>query len=200
MIIMKKLLLLGFTLIALSSTAQYATIAYSTAAPLGEFKDYISKYSWTGVEASYKHKVGESFTVGLHYSYTKFYEKHDRSTYIFDNGAITGTRYAYSFRNNIELSLNYMYETFSRFTPYVGFAAGPSYTHNVDVIGLLEVNDYFPWSFSMTPQIGTMIEISSGLAIDVKMNYNYIFLRNDKVPNLQSLGMQLGLTWSPLFE
>lgn len=196
---MKKLLVLSLTLIALNSTAQYTTMSYSTAAPLGVFKEFVGEYSWQGFEAGYQHKIGESFTFGFHWRFTKFYEKKDKATYEFDNGAITGTTYAYSFINNFNFTLNYMHETGGPVTPYIGFAAGPAYLHNLLVVGIFEVNDY-PWRFSMTPQIGAMIEVGAGVAIDIKANYNYIPLKYDRFTSIQSLGIELGITWSPFFE
>jgi len=145
---MKKLLLISFTLLSLSSFAQYTTLSYATASPFGKYKDYVASYSWRGVEFGYQHKLGESFAIGFQYKYNKFYEKKDRATYNFSNenfgnGAITGTRYTYSFVNNFQLSLNYIGQTNTKVAPYFGFAAGTAYVDNLLIVGMLEVDDDF---------------------------------------------------------
>jgi len=200
---MKKIFLIGLTLLSLSSFAQYTTISYSTATPLGGYRDFVASNSWVGFEAGYQHMFGEHLAVGFQYKYSKFYEKKDRHTYDFttDNsvGSITGVRYSYSFVNNFNFSLNYIGQTNTSFTPYAGFAIGPAYIDNLLIVGILEVDDD-TWAFSMTPQAGLMYSIGPGIALDLKVSYNYIPVKYDDVTAFQALGVAIGFTWSPLLD
>lgn len=197
---MKNLLLIGLTLFTLSSFGQYTTLSYSTATPLGGYRDYVASNSWQGFEFAYQHKFGENFAVGVQYKYQKFYEKKDRATYDFDNdrgtGAITGVRYTYSFVNNFNVSLNYIGQTNTMVTPYAGLAIGPAYIDNLLVVGVYELDDDV-WKFAMEPHVGLMFEIGPGIALDLKVSYNYISLNYENVGAFQALGVGLGFTWSP---
>lgn len=183
-------------LVSFSTFAQYTTIAYSTATPLGDYRDYVSDNSWVGFEAGYQHKFGDNLAVGFQYKYTKFYEKKDRHTYHVENGAVTGVRYTYSFVHNFNFSLNYIGQTNTKFTPYAGVAIGPAYIDNLLILGVFEKDDD-TWAFSMTPQAGLMYEIGYGIGLDLKVSYNYTPVKYDAVTSMQALQVAIGFTWSP---
>ncbi len=191
---MKQLILISFCLISFSSFAQNSTLSYATGAPIGSYTDFISEYSWKGIEVGIQQKWGDKFAYGFHYRYLNFYEKRDRATYEFENGAITTVRYTYSFVSNFNLSLNYFHHNNSKFTPYTGLAAGPAFIRNRLIIGYIDISAN-NFRFSISPQAGIIIELTPDLALDLKVNYNFIPLQYENFKNIQFIGVSLGVTW-----
>jgi len=52
----------------------------------------------------------------------------------------------------------------------------------------------------MSPQAGLMVTLGYGAALDLKFSYNYIPTQYENFDSIESLGINLGITWSPLIE
>jgi hypothetical protein len=198
---MKNLLLLSLLAFSLTAFSQgsIGNLSYTTGAPVGSFSDYVSDYSWKGIEFGYEFKWGENLTYGFRYRYLNFYEKKDRGTYEFENGAITTTRYTYSFVNNFDFTLNYYLHNDSRFTPFAGLAIGPAFVRNKLIIGIFNLEDNTT-KLSLSPQIGTLVEIVEGTELNIKVNYNYIPMSYENFKSVSFIGVSVGLSWSSLYN
>jgi len=196
---MKNLMLIGLSMIASVSFGQRMyNFNYSTAAPIGTYTNFVSEYSWQGFEIGYQKGIGENLTVGFTYRWQKFYEKKDRATYEFDNGAITSNLYTYTFINNCNVTLNYYVDNATKITPYFSMAAGPAYVENRLVIGFIDLDDN-DWKIALSPQIGVMIDINESFAIDLKCNYNYLPLQYQRFSSIQYIGASIGIAWRDSF-
>jgi len=192
---MKYLILISASLFCFASFGQRMLhLSYSTAAPIGTYQDYVSEYSWQGLEVGYQKEIGKNLTVGFSYRWQKFYEKKDRATYVFDNGAITSSLYTYSFVNNFNATLNYYLNNATKITPYFSIAAGPAFVKNRLVIGFVDLDDN-SWKIGLSPQVGIMIDINKSFAIDLKCNYNYLPLQYERFKSIQYIGASIGIVW-----
>ena len=192
---MKKLVLVSLSMMCFVSFGQRIyNFNYSTGMPIGTYSDYVSEYSWQGFEVGYQKDVGTNLTLGFSYRWQKFYEKKDRATYEFENGAITSNLYTYSFINNLNVTLNYYMDNASRITPYFSLAAGPAFVENRLVIGFIDLDDS-SWKIGMSPQVGVIMDINDSFGIDLKCNYNYLPLQYQRFSSIQFVGASIGLVW-----
>jgi hypothetical protein len=198
---MKKILLLSLITFSLSAFSQRSmgNLSYSTGAPVGSFSDFVSNYSWKGIEFGYEFKWGKNLTCGFRYRYLNFYENKERGTYQFDNGAITTTSYTYSFINNFDFTLNYYLHNDSKFTPYAGMATGPAFVRNKLIVGIFDLEDNST-KLSLSPQIGTLFEIVEGTQLNIKVNYNYIPMSYENFKSIHFIGVAVGLSWYSLYK
>ena len=192
---MKNIIIALFLVVGFNSYAQYSYVTYTTGSPIGDYRDFISEHSWKGFEAGFEKELQDNFSMGLSYRYIRFYEKKERETIEFDNGAITSTLYTYSFINNFNLTMTYLHQNESRITPYLNFAVGPTYVRNELIIGFLQLTDH-KWRFNLSSALGIRYSLAEDLMLDFKVDYNYMPVQYEKFKSMKYVGFSLGIGWT----
>jgi len=107
--------------------------------PVGDFKDFINKSSFRGFNFEYRHFLNDNMSVGGYIGWNGFYEETGRSTYTFDNGAITGVLYKYLYVLPIYANLHYYPFPGDPVQPFAGLAFGAIYLNKESQMGILSI-------------------------------------------------------------
>lgn len=170
---------------------------YSLAFPMGDLKDFIDKPDYYGLDIDGRSFIKQNFSVGGGIGINFFDKKFDRTTYYFDGGAITGTRWNYFYQMPFFANAHYYPLQKGKIKPFVGLNAGAYYTEYEVQMGLYAVRDK-NWHFGLAPEIGFYLPFGiSDWAINVKAKYNYVFYDANNITGLQSFGINIGLSFIP---
>lgn len=191
-IILLSLFMLSIT--ALSAQNYYFNMNYSTAAPMGETGDYISKYSWRGINIEGQWMVKTNVSAGYNFGWNVFTEE---ITGEFTNGTKTlyGTqlRYLNAFPLTAEARYHFGEINTGTLTPYIGAGLGTIFTETRTEMGIF-LTDTDSWQFALVPAAGVLIPVGYSSMINVGVKYNYAFETDDMMAN-SFLNVNLGFVW-----
>jgi hypothetical protein len=138
---------------------------------LGETADFTSGFSARGIEYETSKHITEDITLGFAISWNVFREKVTDELLDYNDAVISGVQFRYF--NTIPLNLKFKkYFNFNDFEPFLGLGIGPSYSRDRTDIGIYSSVDD-KWQFNIAPEIGSLVEVSSGFALALKIKYNY---------------------------
>ena len=195
---LKNIVLLSlFMLSATFLTAQefYFNMNYSMAAPLGETKDFIDKYSWRGVNIEGQWMMNPNLSVGYNLGWNVMNQK---ITGEFTDGTktLSGTqlRYLNSFPIIIEGRYHIGESIYDgAVTPYVGAGIGTIYNMQRTEMGIFIVEDK-KWQFGVVPAAGVLIPVGYSSMVNVGVKYNYAFKAGDMIAH-SFLTINVGYVW-----
>src|SRR4051812_10560864 len=75
---------------SLSGPRSFMGISYSTSYPMGDFKDYMTKASFSGFSIEYKTHVHENFAVGINMGFNFFNQYVEKGSYTYETLTATG--------------------------------------------------------------------------------------------------------------
>lgn len=165
--------------------------------PTGDMNDnFISKTSTRGFSMEYRYMLSGPFSVGGGFSWQGFYEKKDRSTYVFDDGAITSSRFNYLYTFPLFVNVHYYPLKNNFLYPFIGLNVAMVSIDKQDQIGQYYVQDK-SWQFALQPEIGALIKMSpgSGFGFVVKAKYNYMFYNKGNYNNLSQINFHIGASF-----
>jgi len=177
-------------------TAQefYFNMNYSTAAALGDTKDYIDKFSWRGVNIEGQWMLNPNLSVGFNFGWNVFNQKVSGS-FVDGTNTLTGTQVRYL--NSFPLMVETRYHIGELYndaaTPYVGVGLGTIASVQQTEMGVFVVEDK-PWQFGIVPAAGVLIPIGFDSMINVGLKYNYAF-KTSQYPAISYLSINLGYVW-----
>ena len=163
--------------------------------PVGDFKDFINKSSFRGFNFEYRHFLNDNMSVGGYIGWNGFYEETGRSTYTFDNGAITGVLYKYLYVLPIYANLHYYPFPGDPVQPFAGLAFGAIYLNKESQMGILSIYKD-SWHFGLAPEIGFYVPFGqhSNSGVITSGRFNHTFYNNGKMKNLQYFQWTVGLS------
>jgi hypothetical protein len=170
---------------------------YSLSFPMGDLNDFISKPGVKGFDAELKAFVTDNIAVGGMIGYQGFYEKYDRNTYTFENGALTSTLFAYYWTVPIRVVADYFIAPGSFIQPFIGLSTGLNYNERRLEIGFYYIDDK-SWNYVIAPEAGLIIPVGkySEWGFSAKVRYNYHVYNRDNFNGLQYLDVALGFSYS----
>lgn len=186
------ILLTGVMFTTLAQTSLF-TISYSTAMPLGETNDYISKYSWRGISIDMRYFVERDLSVGFYVGWNVLYEKLEDYTQVFDDAALYGKQFRYINTWPILGIVHYhfMYESVIR--PYVGLGVG-GYSINKQTEMGLYYTQTKTFQFGFQPEFGLWIDAAPGVNLMLAAKYNYA-VKTNKGDAMSYLNFNVGLSF-----
>lgn len=183
------------TLSTLPSKAQdyLFSLSYNTAAPLGELKDYVGKYSWRGISAEPRWFLNSGVSVGAFFGWNVFYEKLYGS-FVDDTRTLTGTQARYVNAFPILVDGHYYLGEPYDIRPYVGLGLGTYRTRQRTEMGIFAV-DNNNWHFGLSPSVGVLIPVGyADSALHLGIRYHKAFKTSDSL-DFSYLGINLGFAW-----
>jgi hypothetical protein len=162
--------------------------------PTGDLsKNFIGTTSTRGFAMEYRYLFNGPLSVGGGVSWQGFYEKIDRNTYSFDEGAITSTRFNYLYSFPLFVNVHYYPLKNNILYPFVGLNVGMFNIDKKDQIGSYYVQDK-GWEFGLQPEVGALIQMSpgSGFGFIVKAKYTYLLYNEGAYNNLNHIDIHIG--------
>jgi hypothetical protein len=173
---------------------------YNLSFPAGNYSDFISKMGYRSFDAEYKVFVTNNVALGGNIGWYGFYEKYERDTYEFENGAITSTIFNYLYSIPLRFKVEY-YPIPNKFIqPFIGLHVGTHYNERTTQVGFISLKDE-SWNFSLAPEVGVIIPFGelADWGFMIKGKYNYQVYDRDvflDFSNLSWFDLSFGLTYS----
>lgn len=173
------------------------SINYNLSLPMADFKDFISPMGYRGWNIELRVFALEKLAVGGGVGWYGFFEKRERDTYIFENGALTSTIFTYLYSVPLTAKVEYFISPASYVQPYIALNVGTHYNNRRMEVGYYLIEDN-TWNFSMAPEAGIIIPFGSNAdwGFNVKARYNFQIYNRERMDNLMWLDIGFGFTYS----
>ena len=169
---------------------------YSVNVPMGDFKNNISRTSFNGVNADILYHVNPALSVGLATGFHDFYQKYPRDVYKTTDGDVSAVL-SYSIQTiPIMAKAQYNFATDGSIQPYVGLGVGGNVITWRQYLGEFgSSNNKF--GFAAAPEAGVFFPFrkNGATGLNVSANYNYMPFSYSGFKNLNSLGVNAGITF-----
>ncbi|MEO6548779.1 MAG: outer membrane beta-barrel protein [Ferruginibacter sp.] len=194
------LLITGFftaTSIAQQSPLKLA-ISYNTSTPLGtDFKNYISKTSFRGLQGSIMYNLNNDWRIGLQTSYNDFYQKYPRLVYKTTDGAeisavLSNTLQAIP----VVIKGEYSFVKNGWIKPYVGLGAGVNFINFDQFYGEFKSNRFYTKA-AFSGDLGVVIPFtkSGQYAARISTSYNLSPFNEEGIKNINTWNVQAGVVF-----
>ncbi len=171
------LICVAFLTVNVVSGQSYTSANYHISAPLGSSKDFVDLTSFRGFSLDYNSMVSENLSVGVHTSFTTFYQVVEQGRVELQNGLITGKQYNYLNTMPLLLSFRYFVEK-EKFIPYGGIGIGTMWAkHRTDMGTYSAYTD--TWHFAVSPEVGVILPVDFSLGINLGVRYQNGFKTGD---------------------
>ena len=175
------IVLLGSLLIHRSAMAQQQNLTilnYSMGLGLDNTGDFISKYSFRGFGFSYRHLSQSHIGAGIDMGWNTFYQELDNASYTYETATITGDQWRYFNTFPILAAVDFYKSPGEKINPYGGLGVGVEYNIATVNFGVYSA-EKDAWPFTISPEIGVLIQSPSGPAFNVGIKYIYGFKTQD---------------------
>jgi hypothetical protein len=183
----------------------YGAVSYQLGIPVGETYNYIHDVEWRGIGVDLDWMVKPSISIGLALGWNVFYV--NTTTTINFVPSDTGPngkpiKGGIAIYGNQDRSINffplladfrYLLRLKSGVRPFLGAGIGAYITTQYLGIGLYSYSRT-AWQFGLAPELGVIIPIDSGAALQFSARYNMGFASGG-IPFQQWLGLNLGFAW-----
>lgn len=175
------------------------TVSYSTALPLGEFKDkFIEDFSFRGFQLDGQKMLSDKLSVGGSVGYQVFRMETEKEYTEFINTEdyelrINGKQFRYVNAFPIMAGSRYYVKISPQIRAFAGAGLGAYYIRKRVAIGATNFNDE-SWHFGLMPEFGGTITISDNLGISPAIRYNHAFKSSETI-TYNYLTFSLGITF-----
>jgi len=173
------------------------SMEYTISFPMGDFNDYISTVGARGFNFELKQVLNDRWSVGGSAGWYAFKEHYDRSTYEFDQGALTTEIWNYFYSIPLKAVGHFYLAPSSFVQPFIGMSLGVTYNEMESDIGFLNVLET-SWDFTFTPEVGVIVPFGSGAEWGgmLKCRYNHIVYNHNDFSAIQHIDLTFGLVYS----
>ncbi len=176
---MKKIFILLFSVMALTSSAQSITaIQYSMGFGTGDLGDFIGKPSFRGFTIDYRKLVQPNIGVGFELGWNVFYEENSFDTYTQGNLSLSGKQYRYNNQFPILFAADYYLKPGEQMNPFVGLGLGTMYSLRNTDMGQYTLEED-AWNFALRPEVGVLFEANPNMSLAITGKYYYGFEAGD---------------------
>jgi hypothetical protein len=190
-----------------SSPLFYGSVSYQLGIPIGNTFNYVSDVEWRGIGVDLDWLVKPSISIGLAFGWNVFYQ--NTTTTINFVPSSTGPnglplKGGIAIYGNQDRSFNffplladfrYLHRLKNGVRPFLGVGVGAYITTQYLGIGFYSFQRT-DWQFGVAPELGVLIPIEGGAAIQLSARYNMGF-PSGGIPFQQWLGLSLGVAWGP---
>ena len=174
----------------------FFSLNFTPSFTVGSLNENIKNSSYRGFMVEGKKFLTKNVTVGGSMSWLGFYERKDRATYAFDDGAITTSISNYYYNFPLLANVGYYFMPEYWIKPYAGLNVGTVYSKLEKNVGSMSIIDQ-TWQFQVAPELGIFIpfghDAEAGLQIAGK--YNYITYQKYGYNGIQYFQVTIGLAW-----
>ena len=189
----KYIITLSIVLSALTVSAQEVIwkLTYDVAFPFSFTKEYADQMSWRGAALDFDRFVGESFAIGMGFSWSTFVQKYPDSYYQTESVLLHGTQVRYV--NNIPITARFSwYQALNALELYGTLGVGTVWHETRRDIGTYAFTGNY-WQFAMSPEVGAIFPVGRSY-LTAKLRYVAGF-KTDNAPELSYLSVGLGVAW-----
>jgi outer membrane protein W len=193
------LILTGF--ICVDASAQQGTwkmnLNYSTAFPMGNYKDFIENYSFRGWQGSIQYGITDKISLGLGAGYQDFYHKAPRAVYQNNEGGHVSAVVSHSIQTiPILIQGKYNFLPQAAIQPYVGLGIGGNLVMFREFLGEFGTTTN-TFRFAARPEAGVYIPFQKGgeTGITIGGIFNYMPFNKAGVDNLNNVGVYAGVAF-----
>lgn len=189
----RYILILSVVFAALTVSAQEVIwkATYDVSFPFSSTKEFTDQVSWRGVAVDFDRFIGESFAVGMGFSWSTFLEKEPDSYYQRSDILLFGTQVRYI--NTVPMVVRFSYyKSLDLLELYGSMGVGTAWQETRRDMGLYSfVGNY--WQFAVTPEVGVIFPVGRSY-LTAKLRYVQGF-ETEKAPSLSYLSVGLGFAW-----
>jgi len=164
--------------------------------PVGDFDKYISNVSYRGISFEGRSFIRQNLSIGLSFSYNRFEQTYDNTSYSITNGTVTGPSYRYADMFAIR-ALGHFYLAKGKLKPYVGAGIGGCWDYAYQQAANL-YSSQSNFDFIVDPEVGLLYVIASGgttMALNLAIRYTYTTAKTGQYNDAQWMSGIVGLTW-----
>jgi len=171
------------------------SVNYNVAMPMGaDFKEYVSKTSFRGLQASLLYAINEKIAVGAQFSYNDFYQKYDRALYKTADGSDISTVLSNTLQTIPLLAKGtYTFSNTGLFRPYVGLGAGVNLINYDQYFGEFKYSQQFAKP-TFSADAGVLVPVSKDQRYGVRLStaYNFTPFNKEGIAHLSTWNVQAG--------
>jgi hypothetical protein len=176
----------------------YGSVVYQLGIPVGNTHDYISDVSWRGIGVDLAWLLKPNFSLGLALGWNVFYVNTNTTINYLPGNKEPG----FAISGNQDRSFNFFPLLFNvRYLPrlkngvhpFLGLGIGGYVTTEYLGIGLSSYSQT-AFMFGLAPEIGVIIPVEGGAAIQFSVRYNMAFAGGG-IDFQQWVGLSLGVAW-----
>lgn len=192
---MKKIFIILFCAIAISSSAQSLTgIQYSMGFGTGDLGDYIGAASFRGFTIDYRKLVQPNIGVGFEAGWNVFYEEKSFDTYSQGNLSLSGKQYRYNNQFPMLFSADYYLKPGEDINPFAGLGIGTMYSLRNTDMGQYTLEED-AWNFALRPEVGVLFAANPDMSLSITGKYYYGFEAGD-LPAQSYFALSLGFVFT----
>ena len=189
----KYIITLSVLFAALTMSAQEVIwkLTYDVAFPFSTTKEFADQMSWRGAALDFDRFIGESFAVGMGFSWSTFVQKYPDAYYQRENILLHGTQVRYI--NNIPITARFSwYQPLEALELFGTLGVGTVWQETRREMGTYAFTGNY-WQFAMSPELGAIFPMGRSF-LTAKVRYVMGF-KTDKAPDLSYLSVGLGVAW-----
>jgi len=176
----------------------YGSVQYQFGIPIGNTSDYISDVSWRGLGVDLDWMVKPTISIGLALGWNVFYQPTNKViNYIPGQNspgfAISGPQDRSFNFFPILADVRWLPKLKTGVRPFLGLGVGAYITTQQLGIGLYSYSTT-RCQFGLAPELGVLIPVDAGVAVQVSTRYNMAF-KSGTIPFQQWLGLYVGVVW-----
>jgi len=190
-----KYIILGISMLMTFSvfSQSYFLATYNMAAPLGNTKDFIDKFSPRGFTLEGGGWIANEISLGLDFSWQGFYKEEPFQTYHFDDGDISAKVWKYSNVYNVMGVAKYYFGSGSDIEYYAGAGIGTNIIRQNTDFGIWTIEEK-NWHFAMAPQVGIIYWFNPETGVIMNLKYMWA-AKAGNIPSQSYFGINLGFMW-----
>ena len=169
-------------------------VNYSVNVPTGNFREYLGKTSFRGLNANITYRINEKIAVGGEIGFQDFYEKTDRAMYKDAEGSDISAVVTQSIQTiPLLATVHYSLSAGQAIQPYVGLGVGGNLIMHSRYLGQF-ATDNNKLSLAARPVAGIFIPVRTGSesGLNVSGAFNFMPYNEDGVKNVNSWGVNIG--------
>ncbi len=193
----RALLAIPFALL-LSSGAQaqqwYWGMSYGMTTPVSDTKAFTNSTSWRNFGIDIMAVVKPNTTVGVSVAWSVF---NDVTATVSSISGIEvgGTQFRYINSVPILVNVRRFLGTRGRPRPFIGVGVGPHLVKQRVEVGLWALSEN-TWHFGVSPEVGLLVPLGSGVQGFVNAKYNYAASAGDPSRRHSYFGLNIGFAWA----
>jgi len=168
--------------------------SYSTAYPVGDFKDYMGKSSFRGFGFEYKSYVTKNIAFGVNNSYNFFNQFLDKASYTYETLTATGVQRRHTSAIPMMATFDVGGTISGPARWFAGAGIGTTYLYRYTDFGMFTFSRE-TWQFLIAPEVGVWIPVVYDNVLYLTARYNINF-KNDELVGQQFISLNLGWAWS----
>lgn len=178
----------------------YGSVVYQLGIGVGNTHDYISDVAWRGIGVDLGWLLKPTISIGLALGWNVFYSNVNATINYLPGNKAPG----FAISGNQDRSFNFFplladFRFLPRLKngvrPFIGVGIGGYITAQYLGIGLYSYKQT-AFMFGLAPEIGLLVPVQSGVAVQFSVRYNMAF-PGGGIDFQQWVGLSLGVAWGP---